>query len=327
MTKKKIIIILAITAVSALIAFRVANYLNYKIVERYIEKHYIFDKGFPGNLQKTSTSNNTLLSDGTATETTLELFRFLQQKFAVKSVNELDDHYNKVRGYLDARFNKTDASRLFEMYKKYMECVIEIANNPKYRVKTPDPKLILILLYKIQNVRRARMGKQTADALFGRDVKEREYLLRRSLISDDNTLYGKEKESQLEKLKSDMWGDTVILIGEDNNPYNRYQLKLLLYQKDLAELDEEEHQVKIEEFRKEFFSKEQIKRMRDVDDQIAKEKEKMERYRAAEKEILDSINITKEEKDKRIKALQEKFFGKDAEAFRRREIIYKGIEK
>jgi lipase chaperone LimK len=67
--------------------------------------------------------------------------------------------------------------------------------------------------------------------------------------------------------------------------------------------------------------------LREVDDQIAKEKEKMERYRAAEKEILDSINITKEEKDKRIKALQEKFFGKDAEAFRRREIIYKGVEK
>jgi hypothetical protein len=53
----------------------------------------------------------------------------------------------------------------------------------------------------------------------------------------------------------------------------------------------------------------------------------MERYRVAEKEILDSRNITKEEKDKRIKALQDKFFEKEAEAFRRREIMYRGAEK
>ena len=327
MTRKKIIIILTITAVSALVALRVANYLNYKIAEHYVEKHYIFDKDFPGNPQKPFASSNTLLPDGTATEKTLELFRFLQQRFAVKSINELTEHFNKVRAYLDARFSKSDASRLFEMYKKYMECVIKIANNPKYRAKTLDPKPLLVLLYKGQNFRRDKLGRETADRLFGMDVKEREYLLRRSLIIGDNSLYGGDKENRLQRLKYDMWDDDVISSGEESNPYNRYQLKLLVYQKDLAELGEEKRQVKIEEFRKEFFSKAQIKRLREVDDQIAKEKEKMERYRAAEKEILDSINITKEEKDKRIKALQEKFFGKDAEAFRRREIIYKGVEK
>ena len=327
MTKKNIITILGIAAVSALVVFRLVNYLNYKIAEHYVEKNYIFDKGFPGNPQKPSTSNNTLLSDGTATEKTLELFRFLQQRFAVKSINELTEHFNKVRAYLNARFNKSDASRLFEIYKKYMECVIELENNPKYRAKTLDPKALLVLLYKGQNFRRDRLGKETADRLFGMDVKEREYLLRRSLIIGDNSLYGKDKESLLQRLKYDMWDDEVISMGEDTNPYNRYQLKLILYQKDLSEMSKENRQIKTEEFRKEFFSKEQIKRLREVDDQIAKDKEKMERYRAAERKILDSRNITKEEKDKRIKALQDKFFGKEAEAFRRREIIYKGDEK
>jgi lipase chaperone LimK len=327
MTKKNIIIILGIAAVSALVAFRLVNYLNYKIAEHYVEKNYIFDKGFPGDQRKLATSSNTLLSDGTATEKTLELFRFLQQRFAVKSINELTEHFNKVRAYLNARFNKSDASRLFEMYKKYMECVIELENNPKYRAKNLDPKPLLVLLYKGQNFRRDRLGKETADRLFGMDVKEREYLLRRSLIIGDNSLYGKDKESLLQRLKYDMWDDEVISMGEDTNPYNRYQLKLILYQKDLSEMSKENRQIKIEEFRKEFFSKEQIKRLREVDDQIAKDKEKMERYRAAERKILDSRNITKEEKDKRIKALQDKFFGKEAEAFRRREIIYKGDEK
>jgi lipase chaperone LimK len=263
-----------------------------------------------------------LLSDGTATEKTLELFRFLQQRFAVKSINELAEHFNKVRGYLDAGFSESDASRLSEMYKKYMECVIELANNPTYRVTTPDPKLLLMMLYKGQSFRRDRLGKETADALFGSEVKEREYLLRRAMVIGDNTLYGKDKESRLQKLKYDMWGSQVISIAEDSNPYNRYQLKLALYQKDLSGLGEEQRRSKIEEFRKEFFPIEQIKKLREVDDQIAKEKEKMQRYRAAEKRILDSKDLTQKEKDKRTKALQEEFFGKDAETFRRREAIY-----
>ena len=331
MSKKKrfflILVIAAISAFAALVAFRLINYLNYEVAKHYVENYYIFDKNFPGNPQKPSASSNTLLSDGTATGKTLELFRFLQQRFAVKSINELEEHFNKVRQYLDGRLSASDASRLFEMYKKYMECVIEIANNPKYGVKTPDPKLILILLYKGHNFRRDRLGKENADALFGMDVKEREYLLRRSLIIGDNTLYGKEKENRLQELKSDMWSDAVISIGEDNVPYNRYQLKIQLYRKDLAEWGERERKLKIEEFRKEFFSKEQIKRLREVDDQIAKEKTNIERYRASEKNISNLKNMTQEEKDKKIKTLQDEFFGGEADAFRRREAMRKGAEK
>jgi hypothetical protein len=33
----------------------IVNYLHYKIDENYLEKHYIFDKGFPGNPQKALT--------------------------------------------------------------------------------------------------------------------------------------------------------------------------------------------------------------------------------------------------------------------------------
>jgi Proteobacterial lipase chaperone protein. len=331
MTNKKrffiVLITAAISAFVALVAFRMVNYLYYKNDENYLKKHYILDKGFPDNPKKPSASSNTLLSDGTVTGKTLEFFRFLQQRFAVKSINELDEHYNKVREYFDARFNKTDASRLFEMYKKYMECVIELGNNPKYRAKTSDPKVLLMLLYKGQGFRRDRLGRENADALFGSDVKEREYLLRRAMIIGDKTLYGKEKENRLQELKGDMWDNAEISIGEDSNPYNRYQLKMQLYQKDLAEWGEREHKFKIEEFRKEFFSKEQIKKLREVDDQIAKEKANIERYRAAEKDILNLKNMTREEKDKKIKALQDEFFGSEADAFRRREAMRRDAEK
>ncbi len=327
MTKKKLVVFCGIGILLALVIFITIHILTDKIEQRYTEEHYIFDKDFRSNQKKSDFSTSKYFSDGMVTAETLNFFRIIERRFAVQSIKQLNEHFNEVGKYLHSQFTESEAQRLFEIYKKYLKCEMEIGTNRKYRAKIPDPKLILALLYKIQNVRRDRLGKEMADALFGSEVKEREYLLRRAIIIGDKTLYGKEKENSLQELKSDMWDKAVISIGEDTNPYNRYQLKLLVYQKDLSELDGEKRKIKIEEFRKDFFSKEQVKRLREVDDHISKEKENMERYRAAEKEILDSRNITKEEKDERIKALQEKFFGKDVEDFRRREIIYKGAER
>jgi lipase chaperone LimK len=232
-----------------------------------------------------------------------------------------------VKQYLNSQFRESEAKELFEIYQKYLECQIKISNDSKYKGKTPDPKHLLSLLYTIQNFRREKLGKETADALFGREVKENEYLLRKALIIGDNMLYGKEKESRLQQLKDDMWDGDVISMLEDTNPYNRYQLKLQLYRRDLSALGEKEREIKIEEFRKEFFSKEQIKRLHDVDKQFTLEKQNMERYREAEQKILDLRDMPQEEKNKRIKSLQDEFLGKEAEAFRRREAMRKGLEK
>jgi lipase chaperone LimK len=322
--KKKIFIFAGIAVFLIFLVFLLLNHLNIKSQENYLEKHYIFDKTFRTDKKITDYSDDKYFSNGVVTAQALDLFKLLEQKFAVKSLHELSEHFNEVKKYLYTRFNEAEAQKLDEIYHKYLECIIKLENNQKYRVKTTDPKRILILLNTIQNFRRDSMGKENADALFGNDVKEREYLLRRAIIIGDKNLYGKEKENRLQELKGDMWSSAKISIGEDSSPYNRYQLKMQLYQKDLAELDESERKFKIEEFRKEFFSKEQIKKLREVDDQIAKEKANIKRYRAAEKDILNLKNMTQEEKDKKIRALQNEFFGGEADAFRRREALRKG---
>jgi len=324
--KKKIIIILGIAAISTLVVLRVGHYIIYKTKDHYVTEQYILDKDFSDNQNKPDSTCRTYLPDGKVSFETLSFFRFLERRFAVQSVKHLKDHFNAVETYLFSHCNESEAQRLFEIYKKYLQCQIELETSPLYRAKTVDAKLLLALLYEIQNFRREKLGKETADALFGREVKEREYLLRRAMIIDDNTLYGKDKEDRLHKLKHDMWNDEAISIGEDNNPYNRYQLKLRLYQKDLSELDEKHRKLKIEEFREDFFSQDEIERLREVDQRLAKEKEKMEHYRTAERKIVNSKNLTQEEKDKKIKELQDEVFGEEAEAFRRREIIYSGTE-
>src|SRR5450759_914188 len=102
MTKnlKKILIIVVITAALVFIVFRLIGYLNHrhdKAQGAYLEKHYIFDKNFQTGKINTDSSGNKYFSHGAVTARTLDLFRFLEQKFAVKSLNELSEHFNKVK--------------------------------------------------------------------------------------------------------------------------------------------------------------------------------------------------------------------------------------
>jgi lipase chaperone LimK len=263
-----------------LVVFKTISIRNVKIEEKFTEEHYIFDKNFRADKKISTSSGSPYFSNGVVTAKTLDLFRFLEKEFTVKSLNELNDHFNKVEQYLNSKLSESEARKLYEIYQNYLRCQIAFVNDPQYRPKTADPHHLLILLISAQNYRREKLGKETADALFGNEVKENEYFFRRAIIIGDSTLYGKEKENRLQKLKTDMWGDEEISIGEDCNPYNRYQLKLQLYQKDLSEMSEGERKLKIEEFRKEFFSKGQLKRLRGVDDQIVKEAEAFRRREA-----------------------------------------------
>ncbi len=321
MTKKKIFIICVIGVFSALLAYRLIYVISEKIDVRYIEKHYIFDKSFHADQKNRDFFADKYIPNGKITSDTLKFFRFLEQRLAVQSLDQLNEHLIKVKEYLGSRFKESESRRLFELYKKHLECQIELVNDKKYRAGNQAPRYILILLNKIQNLRRARLGKETADALYGSEVKEREYILRKAIIISDRTMYGKEKETRLLMLKRDMWDDRDAPIDTEGNPFNRYQLKIQLYEKDISEMDEKARDRMIQEFREKFFSREQIKRLNEVDEKIAREKKKMDQYRAAERKILESTVITQQEKKKRIESLQQDFFGKDVGAFRRSEAM------
>ncbi len=325
--KKQILIIIIVSILLTFLAYRLIIHSQEKSQNSYILEHYIFDKNFSTDQNKRNMSNDRNFHDGLITAKTLELFKFLGNEYPVQSINERAEHYNKVRRYLNTRFREKEATKLFEIYRKYLDCEIQLANDRQYQASSSDPVKIIILLHKAHNLRREKLGDKTADALFGQDVKAMEYFYRKAMITGDQNLYGKEKEGRLLKLKSDMWANTAEMPIDDSNPYNRYQLKIQLYHKDLAMLDESGRQYKMDEFRKEFFSEDQIKKLREVDSRLAGERENLERYRLNEQKILDSKNMAQDEKTKKIKSLQDQFFGKEAEAFQRREAMRKALEK
>ena len=325
--KTKILIAVIPAAIVALIIFKAVHFFKNDTRNSYLETNYIFDKTLPAGQKVTEGSDNPFLNEGRITPRTLDLFYLMEQKYPLQSARDLDGHYDAVHNHFRSRFSGKEAETLFDVYRKYLPCRITLLSDRRFEIKNEDLKGMLALLYRVQVFRREAMGKETADALFGEEVKEKEYFLRREMIIADPALYGGDKENRLDKLKSDMWGDEKMPPGEDNTPYNRYQLKIQLYAKDLAELGDEERKLKIHEFRKEFFTDEQIVKLRVVDERMAAEQETLKRYRDAEKKILEDRDIPQALRQQKINALQDECFSEAAEAFRRTEAVRKGLEK
>ncbi len=258
--------------------------------------------------------------------TTLKYFKHLEHLF--RKSTTLGEHFDEVKKYLFAEFSEAEAQTLFDTYKNYLQCEMDLLDEFRNLTSAKSTEEAIETLKQIQEFRRDRLGAELADKLFGADVKAKEYAFRRADIVGDKSLYGDAKEDLLIKLNEDMWGKDSDAIEEHPNNYNRYKEKLLIYKKDMDEIDSEDaRQAKIKEFRTEFFTPEVVKRLDEVDQQIASEKQNETDYREKEKKILENTGLTEEAKNKKIEELQNKSFGTEADAFRRRETMRLELEK
>jgi lipase chaperone LimK len=257
---------------------------------------------------------------------TLKFFLSLDEKF--KDSKNLEDHLERVRQYLFSILSSDEAEKLFAVYKTYMNYQIGLMDKTKAWGTPSSPEDAIAYLHKLQDYRRDVFGKESADALFGTSVKAQEYPIRRSMIIGDKDLYGAEKEKKLQDLNKKMWGDEADSVEAYTKPYTKYQEKLQVYEKDLAELSSEaEKQEMIKKFREEIFTPEQVQRLDEVDKVIEQEKKKEDDYYARESRINSDPNLDSEEKAKKIEELQNGTFGDEADAFRRRLAIEKGLEE
>lgn len=269
----------------------------------------------------------TIFKDGLINSyTTLKYFKHMEHLFR-KSATP-GEHLDNVRDYLFSQFPESEAQILFDTYKNYLQCEIDLAEEFTNLTSAKSTQEAIDILKKIQEFRRERLGAELADKLYGTDVKAKEYAFRRADIVGDDTLYGDTKAELLQKLNTDMWGEDADAVEKHPNEYNRYREKMLIYKKDLDELgSEESRQAKIKEYRKEFFTPEVVKKLDEVDQQIAAEKHNETLYREKEKQILESTGLTEENKKQKLEKLQDEMFGDESEAFRRSEAMRTGLEK
>lgn len=250
---------------------------------------------------------------------TVRYFKFLQG--TIKYENR-ESHFRNVRAYLRAVLPPGRADEMFALYVKFFDYEISLLEKAKSWPQPRTAEELLRYLQNVQDYRREVFGAETADALWGAEVKAQEYTIRKNSVLLDPDLYGAEKEQRISSLKEEMWGADATSIDEppqsDPDKFARYQEKQALYQRDLEELPADGRAEKIREFRRDYFSPEQVERLEQVDAELETESRREADYYAREKTILNNPGIAAGKKAELVRELQDQVFGEEAEAFRRR---------
>ncbi len=327
MNKKKIFYILA----SVFIVLLIIVFIPWRLP---MERSFVFDKNSRikikdinlamSNVDFTDENARDLFSKDLINPYTVKYFKFLEEKF--KDL-EFDNHLVAVHDYLVSIMPAEEAEKLFAIYKKFLEYEKTMAEKLARWGSPESGDEAIDMLHKVQEYRREFFGDEIADALFGAEIKSKEYPIRRSMIINDDSLYGDEKIKRIQKLNQDMWGDEADAVEEVPQSYTRYKEQLDIYNKDMKEMGESGRNQKVREIREKLFSSDVVQRLEEVDRQLKSEKETESEYFRAEMKVHNDPNLTREQKAEKIKSLQDETFGEEAEAFRRKENIRKGVDE
>lgn len=284
--------------------------LSYSDVREYLKKVDFNDE-----------KNKDFFKGNLVNKYTLKFFKFLQETF--KEMN-YDQHIEAVRKYLNNSMDSESAEKFLDLYKKFLEYEKRIAAeiNTLKDLKTTED--FLGVLQKMRKMQIEMFGEQNADIIFGASLKSQEYPIRRAGIINDTSLYGKEKEEQIRKLNSEMWGTEGDELEKNRKPYTQYTEKIDAYSKDLGEMSENDKIQKIKQFREEVFSPDIVQRLEEVDNLMESEKQKELTYMSALSEISNNKDLSEKEKQDMIYKLQNNTFGEDADSFRRRQEMEAG---
>ena len=288
--------------------------LNQKIPIQDVKK---FLKGFP--FESASEDPRKYFSKDIINAYTVRFFKFIQMEIKYTS---REQHLQEVKAYLHSIFGPQKAEEMFALYEKFMDYEAEINEKVKSWSKPKNADELLRYLQTVQDYRRQVFGVEIADAMWGAEVKADEYTIRKNSLKMDPNLYGAEKEKMINTLKEDMWGADAASIEDppqsDPEKYASYQEKQAIYQRDLQELPDDQRMEKLKEFRKDYFSSDQIARLEQVDAQLEADKTREADYYAQEKAIMDNPGIADDKIAEAIQELQNSVFGAEADAFRRR---------
>jgi lipase chaperone LimK len=285
----------------------------------------MFLKGFPA--QSANEDPRKYFSRDIVNLYTIRFFKFIQHQMEFTT---REQHLEAVKKYLYSVLDPQKADEMFALYEKFLDYEIGLREKTKSWTQPRTTDELLKYLQTIHNYRREIFGTDEADAMWGAEVKAREYSIRKNGIMLDKNLYGAEKEKKIGSLKEEMWGNDAASIEDppqtDPEKFASYQEKQAIYQRDLQELPEDQRLEKIKEFRKDFFSPEQISRLEKVDEDLEAEKRKETDYYAREKEIINDSSLDDNKKAESVKELQNHVFGDEADAFRRRMNIRNNVK-
>ncbi|MCU0846844.1 MAG: lipase chaperone family protein [Spirochaetes bacterium] len=256
---------------------------------------------------------------------TLRYFKSLQTHFQEEKT--LGDHFAAVHEYMLSILPREKAEELFALYKKFTQYEIDVNSEFQNKKQPGNTSEAITVLSDLQNYRRDYFGKETADSLFGAEVKTLEFGIKRESIVNDGSLYGKDKEKRLKNLGGQFWGaDAEEAESYRTDPSARCDEKLTIYKKDLNEMNPGQREAAVRKIREEFFAPAIVDRLEGLDRKLAQQKKNEGSYREKEKAVLTEPGLSREEKESRLETLQNEMMGEDADVFRKKEAIRKALQ-
>lgn len=184
---------------------------------------------------------------GTVNRDTVDYFRFLQTHFNEGS--SLQENTALIHQHLLTTLPRDKGEELFALYQKFVDFEFSVGEKTKGWKMPESANETLELIKKMQQLQQQHFGVETADLLFGGELKTMEYTARRSGILNDQSTPGAAKEALLNKLAVNMFGTDADKLDAQKNPYNLFEEKLLIYKNDLDKLGPTEREKMINDLR------------------------------------------------------------------------------
>lgn len=177
-----------------------------------------------------------------------DYFRFLQTELA--QGNSPSERTESIREHLLSTLPSDKAGELIDLYEKFTNFEYDAVTKAEEWRMPESADETLELIAAMQQYQQEYFGADTANMLFGAEMKVMEYNARRAIILNDLYSAGTDKEQLLDRLGIDMWGEEAYrAMNESKDPYDILDEKLLVYGNELAAVDPDTRQEEIRKLR------------------------------------------------------------------------------
>lgn len=257
----------------------------------------------------------TLFANGAVTRQTIPFLNHLAEQVRDLPESEREEAVNNlIRSILGPSDHTSALLQISRIYRVTLE---EEGRHRRRWFSERDMEKLIANLLELQELRRSRFGKKTADTLFGTEIKSFEYALRKHGIITDKKATGLEKEKRLASLRVSMWGEEAATVDAWQTPAQRCEEKIALYENDFEDLDEEERRKRIRKIRLDYFTPEEVNRMEAADRREVIARRRDREYYRRSRPIIDDRDITDTEKSELLMELQHEIYGSPGGAGRR----------
>lgn len=239
--------------------------------------------------------------------------------FDCRDAKDRDEFMARVKDRLFSEFPPKTAQKLLDMVASYVDCELSL-QEMLAGFDTPKSEEEMIRMQnEIFDFRKTQMGEELAEKLFGEEHRLVLYKIRSRAVFGDESLYGREKETRLEALTEEIYGDAKDGYMTDKTGESRFQEKMLLYKKDLDEMSPDAKKARIREWRSEYLPEEDIIKIEAAEAQAEASARRDQDYTEARNAIMNDAGLKDEEKEQQIRQLQDRMYGDMAESVRQGE--------